>query len=230
MFNNLKNPVLLWSAGLDSTLILAMLIEADIPVDIVQFGREMWTREQKKRADELIRKWDLKVFGYPPAQFSYIGNGEELSLVREYAFMGATMPMVSDVIEGERCGITLGEYKAYAPPMKWRTVLIGSRKDDTHYAFEGQVIPSDRWIVGETEFYAPFYDKSREWVKAELALRGLPYEEVSDDADSGNIALCTKCLQGVETFCPQEQKMIPPIQWSPAQNLAAFQSAYGISQ
>jgi len=226
MFDNITNPVLLWSAGLDSTLILAMLREQDIPVDIVQFGREMWTREQKQRADALIRKWNLKVFSYPPARISFIGDDEQISLVREYSFMGATIPLISDVIDGDRCIAELDGYKAFAPPFKWRTVIVGSRKDDTHYSFPENVVPAERWTVGETEFYAPLYEKSRDWVKAELAKRGLDTSEVSDNADSGNISLCTKCLHGVETFCPLENSMIPAVQWDRTANLQAFRSAY----
>lgn len=230
MFSNLKNPVLLWSAGLDSTLILAMMIEAQIPFDIVQLGRDMWTKEQKRRADDLIRKWNLKVFSYPPQQISFIGDSEQISLVREYVFMGAKLPLVSDVIDGSRCIAELDSHKAYAPPMKWQTVIIGSRKDDKHYAFENQVIPAERWKAGETEFYAPLYDWTRDEVKAELKRRGLPSDEVIDIEDTGNVALCHSCLHGVETYCPKENSIIPPIQWSPAQNLAAFQSVYGVSQ
>lgn len=226
LLNNYRSPVLCWSAGLDSTLLLAMLIEDDKRVDVVQLGREFWTKEQKKRADELIKKWDLKVLSYPPIRTSFIGNDDQISLVREYAFIDAVMPMVSDVIEGTRCIADLDSYKAYAPPATWDLVLVGSRSDDRHYAFPKQVIPSEKWTLGQTTFYAPFYDKTREWVKNELQSRGLPCEEVSDEADSGNISLCTKCLNGVEVLCPKENSIIPPVQWDRSQNLAAFQTAY----
>jgi len=230
MFDRLKNyqrPVLLFSAGLDSTLLLTLLIESHAQFDIVTFGREFWTREQKKRADAIIKAFDLKVFSYPPSNVSFIGDGEQIGLVREYAFMGATMPMVNDVIDGQTCIADLDGHRAYQPPMKWDLVLIGSRKDDKHYAFEHQVIPDKMWTIGQTTFWAPFYDKSREWVKAELTLRGLDADEVDEQADSGNISLCHSCLHGVETYCPKENSIIPPIQWEPARNLAAFRAAYG---
>lgn len=229
MFNflqNYKNPVLLWSAGLDSTLLLAMLIEAHASFDIVQFGREFWTKEQKRRADALIMKWDLKVLSYPPVRTSFIGEGKQISVVREYAFMGTTVPMVSDVVEGERCIADLDSYKAYAPPVKWDCVILGSRGDDTHYAFKGKVIPAEKWTGGETDFHAPLFDWTREDVRTALQERGLDASEVPDGVDSGNIHLCTKCLHGTETFCPKENSIIPPVQWDRAANLQAFQSAY----
>lgn len=229
MFDVLKNykcPVLLWSAGNDSTLLLSMLIEANIPVDIVQFGREFWIKQQKKRADALIMRWNLKVLSYPPIRTSFIGNDEQISLVREYAFMGAVVPMVSDVVEGQTCIADLDSYKAYAPPVKWDCVIIGSRADDRHYAFANQVIPSEFWTTGDTDFYAPLYDWTREEVLTELQHRGLPCDEVDEQTDSGNISLCSKCLQGIETLCPKENAVIPPVIWNRHTNLTAFQAAY----
>lgn len=220
-----KTPVLLWSAGNDSTLLLAMLIEANIPVDIVQFGREFWTKEQKRRADELIMKWNLKVLSYPPIRTSFIGNDDQISLVREYAFMGAVVPMVSDLIEGQTCIADLDSHKAYAPPVRWDLVLVGSRKDDSHYAMTN-VIPSKHWTAGDTDLYAALYDWTREEVIEELKRRDLPYDEVDEQTDSGNISLCSKCLQGIETLCPKENAVIPPVIWNRHTNLTAFQAAY----
>ena len=228
MFTNLKNPVLLWSGGMDSTLILAMMIEAKIPFDIVQFGRETWTREQKYRADSMIKEHNLKVFNYAPRRVSFVGEGDEISLVREYAFMGTTFPLVSDVIEGDTCIASLDGHKAYAPPMKWTTVIIGSRKDDKHYV-SNRAVPAERLTLGETEFYAPLYDWTRDEVKAELSRRGMDASEAEEREDTGNISLCTKCLHGVETFCPKENSMIPAVQWDRTANLQAFRSAYALS-
>ena len=227
MFDSLKNATriaLLWSGGLDSTLLLAMM--KDLEFDIVQFGREFWTKEQKKRADLLMRKWDLKVLSYPSSSVSFIGENDQISLVREYAFMGAMIPMVSDAIEGSRCIADLDSFKCYAPPMKWSHIVLGSRSEDRHYAFAGQVIPSSEWTVGETTFVAPLFDWTRKEVQDELELRGLPFDEAPEYADSGNLSLCTKCLKGVDTFCPKENSVIPPVQWNPATNLAAFRAAY----
>lgn len=226
MFDLLKqHPVLLWSAGNDSTLLLSMMIEAKISFDIVQFGREFWTKKQKRRADELIRKWNLKVFSYPPKSTSFIGENGNISVVREYAFMGVMLPMISDVIEGDRCIADLDSYKAVAPPYQWDCVVIGSRQDDRHYAFKDQVVPAETWKSGETTFVAPLYKWTREEVVAELERRGLNFT-ATDQTDSGNLALCTKCLNGVEVLCPKENSIIEPVQWSAEFNLQQFRNAY----
>jgi len=233
MFETLKNykfPVLLWSGGMDSTLILALLREANIPVDIVTFGREFWTKEQKYQADSLIKEWGLKVFSYPPRQTSFIGDGKEISLVREYSFIGAMIPLVSDVIDGTRCIADLDAHKAYAPPFQWDLVLTGSRKDDSHYAFS-EVIPAETWKIGETTFYAPLYDWTRDEVKAELSRRGMDADEVDEREDTGNVSLCHLCLDTTKetVFCPKEHTTIPTVKWSPNTNLAAFRAAYAQS-
>ncbi len=170
------------------------------------------------------------MLSYPPSRASFIGDGKQISLVREYAFMGVTMPMVSDLVEGTRCIADLDSHRASAPPFKWDCVIVGSRQDDRHYAFPNQVIPSEMWTIGETTFYAPLYNLTREEVKFELEDRGLDAREVEDIADSGNVALCHLCLDTTKdsVMCPKEHSIIPTVQWSGTANLAAFQSAYGI--
>ena len=228
VLKNYKRPVLFWSSGLDSTLILALLREANAEFDIVQ-QRQFWTREQKKRADDLIKKWNLKVFSYAPSGVSFIGNENEISVVQTFVTNDVQFPMLSDVVEGTRCIADLDGLRLNKSPMEWDLVIVGSRADDRHYAFEGQVIPSEMWTVGKTTFYAPLFEKSREWVKAELTLRGLDADEVSDTENTGNISLCSNCLNGTEdVWCPRENAMIPPVQWDRTLNLINFRQAYGL--
>lgn len=219
-----QRPVLFWSSGLDSTLLLMLLKEANISFDIVQI-RDFWTKTQLKRADKLITKWNLKIFSYPPANVSFIGKGSEISTVWEYAVKGARIPLIRDVIEGDTCIADLEGMRAYHPPMDWDTYIVGSRGDDEHYAMDA-VIPAKEWMVGESKFIAPLFDKSREWVKEQLIIRGIDASEVSEEEDTGNISLCTKCLNGVEVFCPLDKKVIPPVQWDAETNLRLFQESY----
>ncbi len=227
MFDPVKNathPCLFWSSGNDSTLLLAMMIDAGLKFDIVQH-RSLWTREQKKRADALIAKYNLKVFDYPPAQTSFIGQGDEISVVEEFAVNGGVIPLIRDVIPGDECIASLNGHKAVQPPFLWDLIVCGSRQDDRHYAFDNQVIPNETWTVGKTTFYAPLYSWRRQEVADELKRRDL-YVETIDETDTGNLSLCTKCLHGVETFCPLENSIIPPVRWDMSANLAAFRAAY----
>ncbi len=228
MFENLPpRTAVWWSGGLDSTLLLAMLIEEHATFDVIQM-RDHWTKGQKKRVDALIKQWDLKLFSYAPMFTNVIGQDDDLALVHEYAVNGGAVPMLMDVVEGEQCLLNaLKGLRRDVPPLDWDLMLIGSRKDDTHWAF-GNVIPSEKWTVGSMQIWAPFYDKDREWVKQELRVRGLDDSEVSEQENTGNVSFCTNCLHDTEAFCPLENKFIPAIQWDRSKNLAAFQTAYGI--
>ena len=223
-----QRPVLLWSAGLDSTLLLMLLKEANISFDIVQI-RDFWTKAQLKKADKLITEWNLKIFSYPPANVSFIGKGSEISTVWEYADKGARIPLIRDVIDGDRCIADLDGMRAYYPPMDWDTYIVGSRQEDAHYAMESPV-PAREWMVGESQFIAPLFDKGRDWVKEQLIIRGMDATDATEEEDTGNWAGCSLCLRPTSTGtvrCPKENREIPVIHWSPELNLKLFQDAYG---
>ena len=214
--------VLWFSGGLDSTLLLAMLREKGEKFDIVQI-RDFLTKEQLRRSDELIEKWDLTVFSYPAANVGFVGDGENIATVFEMAVGSTRIPLIRDVIDGTRCIADLNKTMPMMP-INWTHHIIGSRKDDRHWIFENEVIPDKTWTQGEVTFEAPLYDWTRQQVKEGLRARGLDDTEASDETDSGNISLCTKCLHGVDTFCPVENRMISPISWNPTNNLREFRN------
>lgn len=221
MFEKLKGrkPVLLWSGGKDSTLILAMLREQKIPCDIVQI-RSFWTKEQLKYSDDLIKKWKLKVFSFPPSHISFIGENDEISAVFELPIGAINIPLLRDVVDGTRCMAELEGQRMHTPPMNWDLWIVGSRKDDTHYALK-TIAPNGQW--GDTEIYAPLYDWTREEVVKELQTRGLD----NQTADTGDIELCHNCIKGTgKVWCPAQQTEIDSVQWDRNANLAQFRRAY----
>jgi hypothetical protein len=210
-----ERSVLYWSSGLESTLLLAILREQPVGFDILQF-REMWTKEQKVRADALITEWNLKVFSYAPRNIYFVGQGKELSTVFDYG-----IPVLRDVLPGDRCIAELDKIKlAYGSPMTWGTHIIGSRKDDYHWALD-QVIPSERFEINGMKFWAPLYDWTREQVVEKSIEYGLDITPVAENEDTGNISLCSLCLDTTKetVFCPLESKRIPTIEWNPTLNL-----------
>ncbi len=216
-----QKPVLWWSGGDNSTLLLVMLRGLGRPFDIVQM-RDFWNKEQKEQADFYIRKWNLKVFSYPSVTTSLIGEGDELSVVFEYAVDGSKMPLIKDIVNGTRCIAELqGQHLNYSP-VEWTHYIVGSKKSDRHYAMDS-LVPSERWKIGDAEMYAPLYDWTDQEVKDALFEYGIEPKKV----DEGDVQFCTKCLHGVETFCPKENVMIPPVQWSAETNLSNFRAAYG---
>lgn len=199
---------LLWSSGLESTLLLALLKDK---VDIIQF-RELWTREQRKKADDLIIKMNLKVFILPPRQVFFASKD---SLIFDYG-----IPLIRDVLSGRECIATLSTIKtAQNAPMTWETYIIGSRKDDFHPLLN-QVVPSERFELNGMKFHAPLFNWTREMVKQGLRDCGLDDTDATETEDTGNISLCTKCLDTSKkrVWCPQDKKMIPTVKWNPKVN------------
>ena len=225
-----SRPVLFWSGGLDSTLILAVMREMKLSFDIFQ-AREMWTKAQKRKVDDLIKQWGLQVYSYPMAKVNFIGQDKQISLVFEYAIGNLSFPHIRDVTAGDTCIAELAELETTSqPPILWDLHIIGTRKDDKHFSTNGvQLIPSERFEIDSVRFFAPLYDWTREDVKQALSEFGIDNSEVDETEDTGNIALCRSCLsQEKETvFCPLEQKMIPTVKWEPESNLQLFRQRFG---
>ena len=130
---HLDSTVLWWSGGLESTLLLALLRQQPHHFDIVQM-RDLWTKGQRKKSDDLIKEWKLKVFILPSANKFFIGQGDEITLVDEYPVGNSTIPMLRDVVEGTQCLGDMDKFRAPYAPINWDLHIVGSRKDDTHYA------------------------------------------------------------------------------------------------
>ncbi len=221
-----NRPVLFWSAGKDSTLLLTMLYDAGIDFDIVQLGREHWSREQKRFADELIRDWDLKVLTFPPAKVSFIGDGNEISAVFEYAMGGSAIPVLRDVIPGTKCIADLEGMRLDQAPMKWDCAIVGSKFSDRHHAVDS-LIPGEEWKVGDVTFLAPLADW--EDIDVEAALLAIDLIVPSgDDENTGNLPLCRICLDAIEgeVFCPLEQAPIPAAGMYLESNLKMFRKQF----
>jgi len=94
-----KHPVLFFSGGLDSTLLLALLMEQKQVFDIVQY-RDNWLPKQKAKVDGYIKDWNLRVFSYPPITTNLIGDENGIGVVDEYAIGNGAIPVVRDIIDG----------------------------------------------------------------------------------------------------------------------------------
>jgi len=228
MFEKLngRKPVLFLSGGLDSLLLLVLLIEQGKVFEIIQF-RTNWSKKQRERADYWIKKCNLRVYSYPPAQVNLVGDGQDIGVIFEYAVGNGVIPVVRDVIDGTDCIADLDGQRMHTMPLDVDLGIVGTRKDDYH-PFMGQPIDTPEFEVGGMQFICPLWDYTREDVKRELEARGIDASEVEDEADSGNLAMCTTCLNGTgKVWCPKDGKEIDSIVWDRQANLKAFQQAYG---
>ncbi len=212
------NAVLLWSGGLESSLLLHYLKSQVI--DILQF-RGLWTKEQRKLSDEVIKKHDLKVFDYAPQNISFVGENDEITAIFEYAFGGQTIPVLRDIEQGTSCIADLTKHRMTYMPIQWDLAIVGSRKDDTHYV--GKPVTRQEWTVGSVRFIAPLFDWTREMVEKEAQRYGI----TGTDSD---LHVCHNCLDTKKDtcWCPKSNGMIPTVQWNPEGNLDRFRMAYSL--
>lgn len=214
-----KTPIVLCSFGKDSLLLLAMAREIiqDIPVLWFHHGR------RDAFAEKIIADWNLTVFDYAPADVSIVPNGDEFSLISDYAFgSGAVLPVLEDIEPGEQCCGLLDKQRLINFGFGWDLSLCGWRTADHHpvYGTNQPWIPEHGAPWGNTWLMAPIRDMSDAEVYTELDRRGIP----RPPEDMGR-SLCTRCLKGA-TFCPVEKTEIPKFDWQPQASLAAFRQRF----
>lgn len=214
-----------WSGGLDSTLLLAKL--RDQPQDFAIYTfRQFWTKEQAKKANALIKLWNLKVFSFPAASVNFIGKGNELSAVFEMAVGTGRTPIVADLIDGDRCIMTTSDIRMTHEPFKFDVHLVGSKRVDTHWSLS-KFVPGERWTQNGVEFHAPLFDYTDEAVRRELRARRLDDSEADEREDTGNLSICHRCIKGTQqVFCPKEGKRIDSVIWDRDLNLSKFRESY----
>ncbi len=216
-----EKPVLYWSSGLDSTVLLAVLRQQPKEFDIWQ-SRDLWTKEQREYSDALITKWDLRVFEFPPQGIYFIGNDEQLTAVFDYA---NGMPMLKDVVESSQCIGDIEPYRMDYIPFKWDLHIAGSRREDSHYAYSNNVIPSKEWETPSAKFYAPLFDVKRETI-LELAKE----YDVEVPAVEMDLEICTNCLSGKgKVHCPKDNVEIDSVVWNRKANLDLFRQRQNVS-
>ena len=78
-----QRPVLLWSAGKDSMVLLHLLrdIGHDIPCIL---HREPFAPEKYRFADRIAKEWNLRVFDYPPERSEMWQGKDILAFMRHY--------------------------------------------------------------------------------------------------------------------------------------------------
>jgi hypothetical protein len=165
-----------------------------------------------------------------------MGEDGQMSMVSGYSIgrTGEFAFTTRDIVPGPRCAFDLEipEAEFSSAPILFDTHIVGSKKCDRHFTLKDHSpIPGPSWRVGKKTFIAPLYDWSDKDVINALAELGVDYEKPSEELDTGNIPMCSKCLtsRGEDVLCPKTNVMISGIEWSPEGNLAAWRQVNGIS-
>ena len=220
------NPVLLLSGGIDSILTLFLVRKLfDVPVIAAM---QDFNKSQRRAIEKLVYEWDLTCYTAPPVNRYFVPNERSVSLIDEYIFGGAVMPVIRDFEYADTaCALELNGARSSGIWLGWQTVLTGLLKTDAHPA-TGFLAKTALFKSGEVNFISPLFD----WTKAEIQAAAADLDLLKYVAvpDTGDVQACVKCLEvgeGGKVFCHRENKKIARRIWQRAEMLKEFQNKYG---
>ncbi len=224
-----SRTISLWlSGGSDSRLLLEVMQAEGLQFTVLNFSDAM-SRNQRKTVDQIITKHNLQVFSYPAREHFLISRERKLSLISLYAAGRGAVPMVRDIVTGEKCAfdLSLDASRHRDAPIAFDAHIVGTRARDSHWS-TGRIAKQQEWSIGDTKFYAPLHRWTRREVKEALALYGTECQKPAERLDTGNVACCHRCLVASENetvFCPKANKEISAVRWDKEGNLALFRNS-----
>jgi hypothetical protein len=195
---NSKAPIIALSGGKDSLLVLDMVHEIDPSVPVLIF-KDWFNRDHMKWVGKVIKDRNLVAFFYRPNVIECIKG----SIISSYPFGASSLPVISDVVHSNECGLDWGKRVLDRTPLQtfpWDIVFTGSRKSDSHplvpkLNFENTIISTPIWNLTDSEVWN------------EINKRQIQTSDTSSDAH-----LCMNCLQTDRVvFCPKLGRNIQSI-------------------
>ena len=224
----------LWfSGGKDSRLLFEVIQAEGLDCVLLRFD-DGWSREQKDVVDRIVARKNAAVYSWKPHTAVLVGNGKDIASVAEYGIgpNGESLPVIRDLVDGKKCAfdVRIGSRKTRKPPVSIQRHVVGSKASDRHFIFGNKsLIPSKEFSIGSVEIFAPLFAWTDAEVVKELKNFGVEHTTPPDELDTGNHAVCTKCLRGSKPVrCPKTDEMIAAVEWSPKENLKAWRKEHGI--
>lgn len=216
--NGAKAPIVLWSGGKDSQLLLKLASEVNQDIPVLWFRST--DRARRKFAESFIADTDLTAYSWEPADRYLLQSNEGMHLVEEFSFGKRRLPLISDIVPGERCAVNLSKERVAFVNYDFDVTLAGSKACDSHS------------LIASTQVEGivyPLWNMTDEEVWEAIREMEIPVEEsVYDGREVDSLPLCTRCLsQGEgEVFCPEVKGTIPRFKWQPQAALAAFNTRF----
>ena len=207
-----KNPIVMWSSGKDSMVMLYLtrLINPKIPV---LFFKEPFMQKKHNFAYNLIQEWDLTVYDYHPLTTDYLYNTRNgcFDVYSCYDTNGAVISLARGLIRADipsLCAIRdflnrpLGNIS-----YKWDLTLHGHKNSDIDTVLEDIPLQSKMRGLGRTVLYYPLKDWSDNDIWKFIKDNNIPYNKKRyDDNDmeynNDYYPCCFKC------FDPKEEDEI----------------------
>jgi hypothetical protein len=213
-----RSPIVCWSGGKDSQLLLRLVAEQRPNVPVLYFRSADPSR--RRWAEQFIADSDLTAYSWNPAD-RYVLPGPHL--VEEYSFGDLRLPIVSDVVDGERCVLEIPRDFVTHVAYPFDVTFVGVKDSDEH-----PVLGNGYWQTDGDGCFAPLRTMSDEEVWQAIREMEIPVEEsVYNGSEPDGPSFCTRCLSDqAEVFCPAAGKVIPRFDWNPSAALSAFHQRF----
>ncbi len=214
------SPIVCWSGGKDSQLLLRLVAEQYPQIPVLYFRSADPNR--RRWAEQFIADSDLIAYSWNPSD-RYVLPGPHL--VEEYSFGHLSLPIVSDIAEGDRCVLDIPRDFVEHVSYPFDVTFVGVKDSDEH-----PVLGKGYWMPDGDGCFAPLRHMTDEEVWQAIREMEIPIEEaVYDGTVPDGPSFCTRCLSGEpEVFCPAAGKVIPRFDWNPSAALSAFQQRFHI--
>ncbi len=93
-----KNPVLCLSFGKDSMVMLDLILRAGVTLPVIYWKREHHFPQKNRFANEMIERYDLSVYDYPPIQVKLVRNGPMIEVVNCFSIGKHTIEVPSGIL------------------------------------------------------------------------------------------------------------------------------------